>query len=97
MVYQLSCTAFFTAMVLNLTSLVSLISVQCIETLPYKSNPKVFEDSVEKRQLALLATAIKACACHNDMLMVLGLSPLSFDSYGVVFIPLRYAQVGGRK
>ncbi len=59
----MSSTAFFTALVLNLTSL-------------------LFEDNAPKRQLALLSCAIKGAACHADMLLVTGRTPVIFDAYG---------------
>jgi hypothetical protein len=59
----MSATAFFTAMVLNLTSF-------------------LFEDSVAKRQLALLSCTIKAAACYSDLLLSSGQLPIIFDAHG---------------
>lgn len=61
----MSATAFFTAFVLNLTSL-------------------LFEDNAPKRQLALLSCAIKAAACHCDMLVVTGHSAVVYDVFGAL-------------
>jgi len=61
----MSATAFFTAMVLNLTSF-------------------LFEDSVTKRQLALLSCTIKAAACYTDLMLATGRLPIVFDAHGSV-------------
>uniref|UniRef100_A0A7S3VS63 histidine kinase n=1 Tax=Dunaliella tertiolecta TaxID=3047 RepID=A0A7S3VS63_DUNTE len=70
---QMSATAFFTAMVLNMTSF-------------------LFEDSVAKRQLALLSCTIKAAACYSDLLLATGQLPIIFDAHGALLIPQRYVQ-----
>ncbi|KAF5834464.1 hypothetical protein DUNSADRAFT_8820 [Dunaliella salina] len=70
---QMSATAFFTAMVLNMTSF-------------------LFEDSVTKRQLALLSCTIKAAACYSDLLLAMGQLPIVFDAHGSLLIPQRYVQ-----
>eukprot|EP00967_Tisochrysis_lutea_P129890 scaffold223945_cov17-Tisochrysis_lutea.AAC.1 len=62
---QMSATAFFTAMVLNMTSF-------------------LFEDSVAKRQLALLSCTIKAAACYSDLLLATGQLPIIFDAHGAL-------------
>ncbi|PNH06772.1 hypothetical protein TSOC_006854 [Tetrabaena socialis] len=73
LVYQMSSCAFFTAFVLNLTSL-------------------LFEDNAPKRQLALLSCAIKAAACHTDLLLITGGTTVVVDAFGTIVVPQRYAQ-----
>lgn len=52
----------------------------------------VFEETPEKRQLALLSALIKALSWHCDYLIVTGNAVITFDGYGAVFVPSRYAQ-----
>jgi hypothetical protein len=66
--YQMSATAFFTALVINLTSL-------------------LFEDSPNKRQLALLSCTIKGIACHSDLAMVAGCTTVLRDAHGALWVP----------
>ena len=42
----------------------------------------LFEDSVAKRQLALLSCTIKAAACYSDLLLSSGQLPIIFDAHG---------------
>eukprot|EP00983_Pelagomonas_calceolata_P084200 1156313-Pelagomonas_calceolata.AAC.11 len=71
---QMSATAFFTAMVLNMTSF-------------------LFEDSVAKRQLALLSCTIKAAACYSDLLLATGQLPIIFDAHGAFVDALALLQI----
>ena len=52
----------------------------------------MFEETPEKRQLALLSALIKALSWHCDYLIVTGNAIITFDGYGAVFVPSRYAQ-----
>ena len=52
----------------------------------------IFEETPEKRQLALLSALIKALSWHCDYLIVTGNAVITFDGYGAVFVPSRYAQ-----
>ena len=44
----------------------------------------VFEETQEKRQLALLSALIKGLSWHCDYLIVTGAAIISFDGYGAL-------------
>jgi len=52
----------------------------------------VFEETAEKRQLALLSALIKGLSWHCDHSIVSGTAIVNYDGYGALFLPSRYAQ-----
>jgi len=52
----------------------------------------IFEDTAEKKQLALLSAIIKGISCHCDHLIVTGQAVVKFDRHGALLLPSRYVQ-----
>ncbi len=44
----------------------------------------IFEDTAEKKQLALLSAIIKGISCHCDYLIVTGQAVVKFDRHGAL-------------
>ncbi|KAG1681287.1 hypothetical protein FOA52_007333 [Chlamydomonas sp. UWO 241] len=51
-----------------------------------------YEETQEKRQLAMLSMLIKALSWHCDMLIVTGRAVVVYDAYGALLMPSRYVQ-----
>lgn len=51
-----------------------------------------YEETQEKRQLALLSMLIKGLSWHCDYLIVTGRAVVIFDAYGALLLPSRYVQ-----
>uniref|UniRef100_A0A7S0RFF1 histidine kinase n=1 Tax=Chlamydomonas leiostraca TaxID=1034604 RepID=A0A7S0RFF1_9CHLO len=52
----------------------------------------IFEDTPEKKQLALLSAVIKGISCHCDYLIITGQAVVAYDAHGALFLPSRYVQ-----
>eukprot|EP00798_Chlamydomonas_sp_ICE-L_P008207 gene8207-1470_t len=52
----------------------------------------IFEETADKRQLALLSAIIKGLSWHCDRLLLTGQSVVTYDAHGLLLLPNRYVQ-----